>query len=161
MPIPAATGVWRGRARHGGVGSAATQNSTPITGNSLIGNDVGVSLFNSTTGTGASVTTPTRNTIQGNSIWDNAVTNTTGDTAGTGGYQAGIQDIGDDDVIKKNMICGTGYTPVTAPPCLYQIDTTVANSAVIKNNFCGSTKFSDISASPSGARHGAGRKVSP
>jgi hypothetical protein len=82
-----------------------------ITRNTLMGNDVGVWLFNADA---ACVTTASRtnNKVKFNAISNDAVTNTTGDTA-TCGYQAGIADVGHKDLIVNNEISGLGYTPVS------------------------------------------------
>lgn len=79
--------------------------------NTLTGNDVGVWLFNADAGC-VTTTTRTANRVKLNTITNDAVTNTTGFSA-TCGYQAGIADVGIDDVIVNNSISGTGYTPVS------------------------------------------------
>jgi hypothetical protein len=82
-----------------------------ITKNTLMGNDVGVWLYNADT-SGNAPTTNTNNTVKQNTISNGAVTNTTGYNA-TCGYQAGISDLGHKDVYVNNSISGVGYTPVT------------------------------------------------
>jgi parallel beta-helix repeat protein len=79
--------------------------------NTLTGNDVGVWLFNADAGC-VTTTARTANRVKLNTITNNAVTNTTGFSA-TCGYQAGIADVGIDDLIVNNSISGAGYTPVS------------------------------------------------
>ena len=80
------------------------------------------------------VTTPTQNQALDNTIRNNAVNNVSGD-GHPDGYQAGISDQGDGDIIKGNSICGIGYTPVAVPPpYLYVIDITDTNNATVANN---------------------------
>jgi hypothetical protein len=80
------------------------------------------------------VATPTRNTVLGNSLVNNAINNTTGNGP-TQGYQSGISDQGDLDVIANIDICGTGYTPPgCASAALFAIDTTLTNNPKLKNN---------------------------
>jgi hypothetical protein len=85
-----------------------------ITKNTLTGNDVGVWLFNADSSCNAPAT-KTNNSVKFNTVSNNAVTNTTGDSA-TCGYQAGIADVGHKDLIVNNSISGLGYTPTT-PDC--------------------------------------------
>jgi len=139
--------------------SAAYQINTDVTSNSSIENDIGIAMVNYDAG-GNPPTTPTRNKAIQNSIWDNAVTNVSGDGSPVG-YQAGIDDTGDADVIRKNMICGPGYGPANPPPAvLLPIDTTFTNSPIDKNNFCGNTKFTTQVTSNTAKAHGVG-KISP
>jgi parallel beta-helix repeat protein len=81
-----------------------------ITKNTLSNNDVGVWLFNADS-TCVAPTTKTNNSVKFNTISNNAVTNTTGDSA-TCGYQAGVADVGHKDLIVNNSISGIGYTPI-------------------------------------------------
>jgi hypothetical protein len=81
------------------------------------------------------VSTPTNNTAENNTVVDNAISNTTGNGP-TQGYQAGIADQGDMDVIRNNTICGLGYTPPgTAAAALFAIDVTMTNNPIVQNNF--------------------------
>lgn len=101
--------------------------------NVVVGNDVGVWLSNLDVNYNP-VLTPTKDLVLGNTVRNNAINNTTGDGA-TAGYQAGIADQGDLDVIQGNSICGTGYTPLlNPPPYLFMIDTTATNNPVLKSN---------------------------
>ena len=83
--------------------------------NTLTGNDVGVWLFNADAGC-ATTTTRTANRVILNTITNDFVTNTTGYSASCG-YQAGIADVGIDDVIVNNEISGFGYTPTAGGDC--------------------------------------------
>jgi hypothetical protein len=80
-----------------------------ISKNTLVGNDVGVWLFNADSNC-AAPTTKTNNVVKFNSISNGAVTNTTGSSP-TCGYQAGVADMGTKDTIVNNSISGFGYTP--------------------------------------------------
>lgn len=104
-----------------------------VTGNVLIGNDVGVYLSN-LDGTDCIPTlTPTNIVASNNIITNDGVNNITGYSP-TAGYQAGISDQGDGDQLTNNSICGLGYTAVTPPPYLYLIDVTNTNGAVVSGN---------------------------
>ena len=98
-----------------GPGLAYTVNLT-ITKNTLLGNDVGVWIFNADPTIDPNVCVPppssvvTNNAVKINKISNAAVTNTTG-TDSTCGYQAGVSDNGKKDLIVNNTISGTGYTP--------------------------------------------------
>ena len=106
---------------------------TKITGNTVIGNDVGVYLSNLDGTSCIPTDTPTNIAATKNIITNDAVNNTSG--AITGGYQAGISDQGDYDKLNNNSICGLGYTPVTTPPpYLYTIDITVTNNPTATGN---------------------------
>jgi hypothetical protein len=83
--------------------------------NTLTTNDVGVWLFNAD-GSCVTTTTRTANRVKLNTITNDAVTNTTGFSA-TCGYQAGIADVGIDDLIVNNSISGFGYTPTAGGDC--------------------------------------------
>lgn len=86
-----------------------------ISKNTLTKNDVGVWLFNADS-SGNAPTTTTKNVVNVNTISNNAVANTTGYTAACG-YQAGISDLGNKDVIANNTISGFGYTPTVGGDC--------------------------------------------
>jgi hypothetical protein len=92
-----------------GAGLAYTVNLS-ITKNSLTGNDVGVWLVNADASCNPT-SIKTNNSVKINTISNGAVTNTTGYDA-TCGYQAGIADNGNKDLIVNNSISGSGYTPV-------------------------------------------------
>jgi parallel beta-helix repeat protein len=84
--------------------------------NTATNNDVGIWLFNAAVGFTAP-STATNNTVKFNTISDNVVSNTTGDTTSpVCGYQAGIADLGKKDLIVNNSISGFGYMPQT-PDC--------------------------------------------
>jgi hypothetical protein len=88
---------------------------------------------------GKAPTTATLNEVTGNRISNPTVTNKTG-TSSTCGYQAGISDLGNRDVLVLNSISGAGYanhpTCTTAQPYVtYPVDTTGAKSPVAVFNF--------------------------
>ncbi len=113
-------------------GGALTANSN-IQQNKAVGNDVGVWLSNLDASC-AAASTPTNDTVSQNDVINNGVNNTTGNGP-TQGYQAGIADQGDDDVIKDNNVCGSGYTGGISPAAaLYTIDVTATNNVVVKKN---------------------------
>ena len=105
---------------------------TKITGNTVVGNDIGVYLSNLDGTSCIPTDTPTNIKANANIITNDAINNTSG--AGTSGYQAGISDQGDYDTMNNNSICGLGYTYVTPPPYLYTIDITVTNNPTVTNN---------------------------
>src|SRR5204862_4968746 len=92
-----------------GSGIAYTTGLT-ISNNKLMGNDVGVFLFNAN-GDCVAPTLTTNISTKLNTISNGAVTNTTGESA-TCGYQAGVADVGHKDAIVNNKISGVGYTPI-------------------------------------------------
>ncbi|HEY1420386.1 MAG TPA: right-handed parallel beta-helix repeat-containing protein [Candidatus Dormibacteraeota bacterium] len=83
-----------------------------ITKNTLTGNDVGVFMFNAAADCSSAPAIQTNNAVKKNSISNDAITNTTGQNP-TCGYQAGISDVGTNDLIVNNEISGAGYTPVS------------------------------------------------
>ncbi len=87
-----------------------------ISRNTLTNNDVGVWIYNADDASGSAPATRTDNAVKFNTISNNAVTNTTGDSAGCG-YQAGIADLGHKDQIVNNSISGFGYTPTVGGDC--------------------------------------------
>lgn len=106
-------------------GGAYASNET-VSGNHLTDNDVGIFSVNCDGNCTAAPTTPTNNVINGNKISKSDVTNVSG--CGSVGYQAGISEIGLNDMIKNNKISGKGYGPTGAPYCavttLLQVDLT-------------------------------------
>lgn len=105
----------------------------PILQNTGLGNDVGVWLSNLGAGC-VPPATATKNLVQGNSLVNNAINNTTGNGA-TQGYQAGISDQGNTDFIVNNDVCGLGYTPPgTASAALFDIDVTYTTNPKLKYN---------------------------
>jgi hypothetical protein len=117
----------------GGCGEPLVTN-VEIHGNSVVDNDVGISMNNYSAAPNcvAPATTPTKNQAYNNKVSNNAVTNvsgfcdTTGNNCGGRGYQAGIADVGNSDEIEYNKISGAGYRPNTTPPAAWvqPIDTT-------------------------------------
>lgn len=108
--------------------------------NVAIGNDVGVWFSNLDLDVDdmcVPATTPTKGVASQNDIVNNGVNNTTGNGP-TQGYQAGISDQGNGDVIMNNNICGLGYIGTPPAADLFTIDVTFTNSPVVKNNtICG------------------------
>lgn len=101
-------------------GGAYTTN-TQITNNVVFGNDVGIWLSNisgcSTTSCTAA-TTKTDIDVEGNTIANAGLNNTTGNSS-TQGYQAGISDQGDRDTISGNTITGAGYDPANSTSTIF------------------------------------------
>jgi hypothetical protein len=100
-----------------------------VMGNTLINNDVGIYLNNFMDDCSAPATTMTNDKAVNNTISNDAVTNV-GDGTSSGfpykGYQAGIDDIGNNDKIINNTISGTGYAPAQTTqggPFVMPIDT--------------------------------------
>jgi hypothetical protein len=111
---------------------AATTN-TRVQNNIALGNDIGV-WFSNLDGNCNPLSTPTRNTAQNNTLVNNAINNTTGDGPSMG-YQAGIADQGNMDVIRNNDTCGLGYTPPgNATAALFAIDVTATNNPKVQDN---------------------------
>jgi Right handed beta helix region len=135
---------------------AALTIGVKVTGNDLIGNDVGVFLSNVDGTTCIPTLTPTNIVVTKNIITYDEIENTTGFSP-TAGYQAGISDQGDNDTMNTNSICGLGYTPATTPPpYLYFIDVTTTNSPNVGvNTSCldGSTLSLLAMSNHSGAKH--------
>jgi hypothetical protein len=131
--------------------SGPLQQNTTVSGNTLIGNDIGIA-FLALAANCATTMTVTGNIASNNRIYHNAVTNVDGGegsdppyrhvscpVAGHCPYQAGIADMGDGDTITGNLICGLGYTPTqSSPPYLYEIDLNGSRAATVSNN-----KYSD------------------
>jgi hypothetical protein len=127
------------------------QDNTDIDHNAAFANDVGIWLSNLDASCNT-VTTPTRNSVDGNLLVHNAINNTTGH--GAKGYQAGIADEGSYDEIKNNDICGLGYKPPgTATVDVYDIDVSGANNPRLRHNTTCSASSSLMSA------HAVGRKA--
>ena len=114
---------------YGGCGDPLVKDVS-VAGNTLINNDVGALLSNADPSCANPPSTRTDDVVTANRISDSAVTNTTGaSTSPTCGYQAGVQEYGNHDMITENHISGTGYlnhsTCTTAQPYVtFQIDTT-------------------------------------
>ena len=114
---------------YGGCGDPLVKDVS-VAGNTLTNNDVGAELSNSDPSCANPPSTKTDDVVAGNRISDSAVTNTSGaSTTPLCGYQAGVQEFGNHDVITENHISGTGYlnhpTCTTAQPYVtYRIDTT-------------------------------------
>lgn len=112
----------------GGGGDPLTTNVT-IRHNTLINNDTGIYVSNTKSNGVTPPSSPTNNIVEGNKISNDAVTNQSPftDYSGTlfNGYQAGIDEQGNSDVLKNNRISGTGYAAQqTAPqPFVLPIDT--------------------------------------
>ena len=113
-------------------GGAITTN-TEVDKNVALGNDVGVWFSNLDASCNPS-STPTLDTAKNNALVNNKINNTTGNSP-TQGYQSGITDQGDMDVIQDNYICGPGYKPPgNASAALFAIDVTSTNNVKEHDN---------------------------
>lgn len=132
------------------------QTSTKVHRNTALGNDVGV-WFSNLDGSCLPLATPTKNIADENTLVNNAINNTTGNGP-TQGYQAGIADQGNFDVIKENDICGLGYQPPgTAAAALFAIDVTATNNPKVwKNTICSSS--SSLAAATAAVRTAPGKR---
>lgn len=99
----------------GGYGDPLVAN-VMIANNRIVNNDIGIALDNYNADASAPASSPTRDQAINNQISDNAVTNISGLCYGAIacggkliGYQAGISDVGDRDIIVGNTISGKGY----------------------------------------------------
>lgn len=107
-----------------GCGSQVVKHAT-FTGNKLVGNDIGIAMNSLDAACTASTDTPTADTACANVIQNDhgypggqasADANVTGWAKPDIGYQAGVDDIGDRDVICDNVISGAGYAPLGSLP---------------------------------------------
>lgn len=123
----------------GGCGDPLVTNVN-VTGNTLTNNDVGVYLSNNDPTCTVAPGTRTHDTVTKNMISSSAVTNTSGfSISPLCGYQAGISDLGNHDVITSNKVSGAGYAThptctVTAPYVTFPIDTTGSIASVVHGN---------------------------
>lgn len=105
----------------GGCGDPLSKN-IEIQENVLSNNDVGVYLNSYTADPNctAPASQKTNEEVTNNKISNDAITNKSSFTASNGttysGYQAGVDDIGNNDVISHNTISGIGYTPAQTTP---------------------------------------------
>ena len=124
---------------YGGCGDPLVRHVL-VAWNTLINNDVGVYLSNSDPGCAVAPDTRTDAVVTGNRISDSAVTNTSGfSTSPLCGYQAGVSDLGNHDVIAFNSIYGAGYLnhpscTVAQPYVTFRIDTTGSIDAIVYSN---------------------------
>lgn len=84
-----------------------------IEGNTLVDNDVGISLSQLEAG-GGGPSTPTRIRVAGNLLSNGAATNPT--------YQAAIADYGTGNVITSNVVSGVGFDPAAVPDHTFAVD---------------------------------------
>jgi hypothetical protein len=77
----------------------------------------------------------TDETVHNNVITNDAITNVSGNGFPQG-YQAGILDVGNGDVIHNNTILGIGYPPAQTTPTIVvvPIDTSLATNPTLHNN---------------------------
>jgi hypothetical protein len=138
-------------------GGSCDGPATPLTTgvkvqyNTLQDNDVGVFISNLSLDNNSQCSLPITATsilATKNHITNSAASNKTGPNLLNypGGYQAGISDEGNADILTVNQICGTGYTPVTPPPYLSMIDMVATNPTVSGNTACTGTVASNTSA---------------
>jgi hypothetical protein len=104
--------------------------------NVLIGNDLGLALYNLDAACNTSRVALLPNTVSNNLIQKYGVTNKTGSSVTPPeGYQAGIQIATQGDTIAFNTICGHGYAPKpTPPPHLHFIDHATAINPILTSN---------------------------
>lgn len=97
---------------YGGGGDPLTTD-VMVAHNVLTGNDIGVDLANYNASFTGPPTAATDDTAADNKISDASDTNVSGLVASNAvvGYQAGIEDVGNGDVINHNAISGAGYAP--------------------------------------------------
>jgi hypothetical protein len=125
---------------YGGCGDPLV-TGVSVTGNTLTNNDVGADLSNADPSCANPPSTKTADVVADNRISDSAVTNTSGaSTTPLCGYQAGVSDFGNHDVITANHISGTGYLnhpncTVAQPYVTYRIDTTGSLDPLVVFNF--------------------------
>ena len=99
-----------------------------VTRNTLTGNDVGIGMYNLNSACTGAASTPTRDTACANVIrngngYPGGQASTDANVAGWStspevGYQAGVADFGNVDVICDNAISGAGYAPRDATSTL-------------------------------------------
>ena len=104
--------------------------NTRIMKNLMVNNDVGVFLSN-LDGNFDPPATATNIKVVNNTITNDAITNTTGNT--TGPYQAGVSDVGNNDKVINNDISGLGYAPSSCTVCV-PIDVTFTNRPKVHAN---------------------------
>jgi hypothetical protein len=111
-----------------------------ILNNTVSNNDIGIYLYNDlandpNAACSTAPTTKTQDSILGNRISNDAVTNISGNGDGRG-YQAGIVDFGNGDVVAVNTIAGAGYAAQNNTAVVVRsIDTTGSvNPKVALNN---------------------------
>jgi hypothetical protein len=116
---------------YGGCGTGPSSQlvkHATLTGNKLVGNDIGISMNNYNAACTGSAETPTVDTACSNVIENangypgghpSADANLTGwSVTPEVGYQAGVADTGNHDVICDNAISGAGYAPLDATSSL-------------------------------------------
>jgi hypothetical protein len=95
-----------------------------INGNRLNGNDNGIGLYNYDTNCAKSAPTPTSDTacfnvIENSHGYPSADANVTGWSSSPAvGYQAGVTDVGNHDIVCLNAVSGAGYAPRDASSSL-------------------------------------------
>lgn len=107
---------------------------TIIDGNTLIGNDVGVYLSNLDASCNAT-NSNTNITVNGNTISNDSLNNTTGNGP-TQGYQAAVSVQGDHHSIVGNTISGAGYNPKNSSASIFTnwIDVSSTNNPLVFGN---------------------------
>ncbi len=124
---------------YGGCGDPLVTN-VYVADNKLTNNDVGVYLSNANSACTVPPSSHTNDIVSKNKITNSAVTNTSGySTSPLCGYQAGVSDFGNHDVITNNEISGAGYgnhpTCTNANPYVtYKVDTTGSVGAIVHGN---------------------------
>jgi len=110
-------------------GGALTTDAQ-IVKNTLTGNDVGAFISNLDLSCNPP-STQTNVKVISNVISNDAVSNTTGN--GSGPYQAGISDQGNNDKLINNKVSGDGYNPLSGPG-IFAVDQTVTNHPKVHAN---------------------------
>jgi hypothetical protein len=125
---------------YGGCGSPLTKHVV-VTENRLVNNDVGVWLGNYDPSCSVASSTSSGDVVTRNRISSSAVTNISSFSASPlCGYQAGVEDLGNRDVIAFNGISGTGYLnhpvcTVAQPYVTSNVDTTGSIDPIVFLNF--------------------------
>lgn len=165
-----------GGASDGGIlvyGGSCDGVATPLTtgidiqSNTVRDNDVGVFISNLSYDNNNQCSLPVTATsilASQNHITNSAASNVSGPNLLNfpGGYQAGISDEGNADLLTRNQICGVGYTTVAPPPYLSLIDMVATNPTVSGNTVCTSSMNANTAATAkAGKKHGLHYRVKP
>jgi hypothetical protein len=123
----------------GGCGELAS-TGVEIRNNMLSGNDMGVAVTNYNADCSAQTAQATNEIVRNNTLTNDATSNVSGNsgpcTTNCQGYQAGVLDVGNGDVVRNNSIAGVGYTPAqtTSTIVVVPIDTSLATAPMVRNN---------------------------
>jgi hypothetical protein len=125
---------------YGGAGDPLSTNVS-VQNNKLIDNDEAINFANYNSDESGAAASRTKNTADNNWIFSAKVTNTSGlyTTTGYIGYQAGIEDVGDNDSACGNTIVGPGYTDEGSYDATTFIATPGPDNAVVRDIDAGYT----------------------